>query len=84
MFDQNGLVTNDVEHKGALEKVGTVVDVCYSSVYPVSGKKTPVFKLQVLIPEWEDEPERCVWYVHCKKRLNPDGDNLNLSGYSTV
>ena len=63
VFDQNGLVTNDVEHKGALEKVGTVVDVCYSSVYPVFGKKTPVFKLQVLIPEWEDEPARSAWYM---------------------
>ena len=40
-----------------------MVDVCYSSVYPVFGKKTPVFKLQVLIPEWEDEPARSVWYV---------------------
>ncbi len=60
MFDQIG---NVVDQKGQLDKVGTVVDVCYSSVYPIARKKFPVFKLFVCVPAWEDEPEVNKWYA---------------------
>ena len=37
VFDQIG---NVAEQKGQFDKVGTVVDVCYSGVYPIAGKKS--------------------------------------------
>ena len=63
VFDPCSTVINVAEQKGQLDKCGTVADVCYSGVYPISGKKTPVFKLQVLIPAWEEEPEYLKWFV---------------------
>ena len=56
-------VIDDHEHKGELTKIGTVEDVSYSAVYNVKGEKTPVFKLYVCIPEWENEEEEMKWYV---------------------
>jgi hypothetical protein len=69
--DRHGLYIHNTGHlpftdkvqKSDLTKIGTVEDIAYSAVYQVQGDKTPVFKLKVYIPEWDDEPETWTWYV---------------------
>ena len=69
--DRHGLYIHNTSHlpctdqtqKSELTKIGTVQEIAYSAVYPVQGEKTPVFRLNVCVPEWEDEPSSMTWYV---------------------
>lgn len=69
--DRRGLYIHNQGHqpftaetqKGELIKMGTIVDVHFSTVYPVQGEKCDVFKLMLNIPAWEDEDETWKTYV---------------------